>query len=140
MTDPWLDREALRCRIQMSLLDVHSLRSPIEGKVMNQWSSKPQEPGIRRRYTYWIRTDEGDDVTLSLGTGVSGLMVRLNLQSGDRIGQGQPCGFLYFAGVIDVYMPESTRLEVKEGARIDSGTGIIGKLLHKRPNSGAAYP
>lgn len=139
VTDPWLEREAHRCRIHMSLLDVHSLRSPIEGKVMNQWSSKPQEPGIRRRYTYHIRTDEGDDVTLSLGTGTAGLMVRLTLQCGDRIGQGQPCGFLFFAGVIDVYMPESMRMEAKQGDHIDSGTGIIGKLVHKRAN-GAAKP
>lgn len=134
VTDPWLDRKAHRCRIHMSLLDVHSLRSPIEGKVMDQWSSKPQEPGIRRRYTYWIRTDEGDDVTLSLGMGLPALMVRLTLQCGDRIGQGQPCGFLFFAGVIDLYMPESTRLEVRQGQHIDSGTGIVGKLVHQRTN------
>jgi len=137
--DPWLDRKAYRCRIRMSLLDVHSLRSPIEGKVMNQWSSRPEEPGVKRRYTYWIRTDEGDDVTLSLGMGVTTLIVRLSLQCGDRIGQGQPCGFLFFAGLIDLYVPESTRLEVKAGARIDSGTAIIGKLVHMRANGAANF-
>ncbi len=134
IADPWLERQSHRCRIRMSLLDVHSLRSPIEGKVMNQWSSKPRETGIRRRYTYHIRTDEGDDVTLSLGTGLPAVMVRLTLQSGERIGQGQPCGFLFFAGIIDLYVPESTRLEVREGDHVDSGSGIIGKLIHKRSN------
>lgn len=138
VTDPWLERQARKCSINMSLLDVHSLRSPTEGKVMDQWSSEPQEPGIRRRYTYHIRTDEGDDVVLSLAMGALAVMVRLTMTCGDRVGQGQPCGFLFFAGVIELYVPESTRLAVQKGDRIDSGTGIIGKLIHKRISAGAA--
>lgn len=130
VTDPWLDRRAHKCRIRMSLLDVHSLRSPVEGKVMDQWSSEPQEPGIRGRYTYWIRTDEGDDVTLSLGLGILAVIVRLTMQSGDRIGQGQPCGFLFFAGVVDLYLPASTKLAVRQGDYVESGTAVIGKLAH----------
>lgn len=138
VTDPWLERKARRCSIRMSLLDVHSLRSPIEGKVMDQWSSEPEEPGIRRRYTYWIRTDENDDVILSLALGLSAVLVKLTMQCGDRIGQGQPCGFLYFAGLVELYLPEHTRLQVREGDRIDSGTAVIGKLVHNRARDAVA--
>ncbi|MCH9049220.1 MAG: hypothetical protein IH836_09870, partial [Proteobacteria bacterium] len=43
--DPWLsqqgiNRQAKRIRIKMSSLDVYSLRSPVEGKVMEQWAEK----------------------------------------------------------------------------------------------------
>lgn len=128
--DPWMKRQALKCTVRMFLWDVHSLRSPIEGKVMEQWSSRSPEPGVRRRYTYWLKTDEGDDVILSFATGWMGSMLRLALYCGERIGQGQPCGFLFFAGRIEVYMPETTRLEVKSGYHVDSGTAILGKFVH----------
>lgn len=128
--DPWMKRQALKCTVRMFLWDVHSLRSPIEGKVMEQWSSRSPEPGVRRRYTYWLKTDEGDDVTLSFATGWLGSMLRLTLYCGERIGQGAPCGFLFFAGRIEVYMPEATRLEVKPGSHVDSGTAILGKFVH----------
>jgi phosphatidylserine decarboxylase len=128
--DPWMKRQALKCTVRMFLWDVHSLRSPVEGKVMEQWSSRSHEPGIRRRYTYWLKTDEGDDVTLSFATGWLGSMLRLTLYCGERIGQGQPCGFLFFAGLIEVYLPETTRLEVKPGFHVDSGTAILGKFVH----------
>ena len=131
VTDPWLKRQALKCVIRMSVWDVHSLRSPIEGKVMDQWSSRPEEPGIRRRYAYWIKTDEGDDVILSFAMGWLGLLFRLTLHCGERIGQGHPCGHLYFAGLVELYLPEATRLEVKPGLQVNSGTAIIGKFVRK---------
>ncbi|MEJ2760699.1 MAG: hypothetical protein P8126_03980 [Gammaproteobacteria bacterium] len=134
VADPWLERQALKCVIHMSVWDVHSLRSPVEGKVMDQWASRPEEPGIRRRYTYWIKTDEGDDVILSFAMGLSGCLLRLTLHSGERIGQGHPCGHLFFAGQVELYLPEATRLEVKPGLHVDSGTAIIGKFVHKWGN------
>lgn len=137
VTDPWLRRQAVLCRVRMSIRDVHSLRSPIEGKIMDQWSSRDEESGGRRRYTYWIRTDEGDDVVLSFITGWPISLLRLTMHCGDRIGQGQPCGFLLFAGVIEVYLPETSRLEIEAGRRVDSGTAILGRFMHN-PGAGAA--
>ncbi|MEX2354080.1 MAG: phosphatidylserine decarboxylase, partial [Gammaproteobacteria bacterium] len=118
VTDPWLERPAKRCRIKMSFWDVHTLRSPIEGKVKNQWAAASDEPGIKRRYSYWIQTDEGDDVVLSVATGVAGHFTTIKLRCGERTGQGQPCGHLYVAGLIDVLMPENTRVDLKPGDRV----------------------
>lgn len=136
--DPWLKRQAVRCGVRMYLWDVHSLRSPIEGKVMDQWTARNPEPGVRRRYTYWIRTDEGDDVTLSIAAGWLGLLPRIHLYCGERAGQGHPCGFLFFAGLVEVYVPENTRLEVKPGQHVDSGAVILGRLVHNPAAASAA--
>ncbi len=129
--DPWLSRPALRFRLHMSLWDVHNLRCPVEGKVMNQWSSENSEPGFNKRYTYWIRTDEGDDVVFSLLMGQWSPFARLGLQTGERVGQGQPCGFLYFTGAIEVLMPANSRVEKQAGDIVDAGAAILGQFVHE---------
>jgi len=130
VTDPWLNRTAKRYRIKMSFWHIHTLRSPIEGKVKNQWAAGAKEAGVSRRYTYWIQTDEGDDVVLSIATGIFAPFTRINLRCGERTGQGQQCGYLYFCGVIDVLMPERTRTELKVGDKIACGSTILGQLIH----------
>lgn len=130
--DPWLKRPATRCRIRMSFWHVHQLRCPIEGKVRNQWSSNGGgEAGIDRRYTYWIQSDEGDDIVLSIATGALAPFTRITLHCGERAGQGQPCGYLYFAGIIDIYFPENTRMDLKAGQIVDAGSTVLGQLIHK---------
>jgi phosphatidylserine decarboxylase len=128
--DPWLSRSAIKVRIKISAWDAHSLRSPIEGKVMNQWSSSEADSEFRRRVAYWIKTDEGDDILMALGMSAGTKFTRMTIYSGERSGQGQRCGFLYFAGVIDVYLPANTRVSIKAGERVTSGTTILGYFVH----------
>jgi len=132
VTDPWLNRTAKRCRIRMSLFDIHTLRSPSEGKIRNQWFAATEEPGLKRRYTYWIQTDEGDDVVLSVATGNFAPFTMLDLQCGERTGQGQRCGYLYFAGVIDILLPERTRIDLKPGDSVNAGSSILGQLIRHK--------
>jgi phosphatidylserine decarboxylase len=129
VTDPWLNRTAKRCRIRMSFLDVHTLRSPTEGKVRNQWVSNTDEPGLKRRYTYWIQSDEGDDVVLSVAIGPQAPFTRIDLHCGERTGQGQRVGYLYFVGTIDILLPERTRIDLKPGDAVNSGSSIMGQLI-----------
>jgi len=129
VTDPLLERTAKKCRIKMSIWNVHTLRSPIEGKVKNQWTAAGDEPGIKRRYSYWIQTDEGDDIVLSISAGIYSPFVNIKLRCGERTGQGQVCGYLYFAGVIDILVPERTRIDLKAGDRVECGSAILGQLI-----------
>lgn len=132
VVDPWLNRPAKRCRISMSLLNIHTLRSPVEGKVRKQWAAETSEPGLKRRYTYWIQTDEGDDIVLSVATGRFAPFVHVDLQCGERTGQGQRCGYLYFEGAIDLYLPERTRIDLKSGDSVNCGSTIIGQLIRNK--------
>ena len=50
--DHWLKRKTLRVRVKTSIWDIHTLRSPAEGKVINEWSSPCNDNGSNRRYTY----------------------------------------------------------------------------------------
>lgn len=134
--DPWLSRTAIRLRIRISLLDVHILRSPVEGKVVKQWAAEEQAvQGFNRRYSYWIKTDEDDDVVLSILLGKWSMFTRVYFLTGDRLGQGQACGFLYWRGDIEVLMPANARINIKVGDRLESGSAILGSFMH---DSGAS--
>jgi phosphatidylserine decarboxylase len=130
LEDPWLSRSAIRVRIKILPWDVHSLRSPIEGKVMNQWSSCDAESEFERQIAYWIKTDEGDDLLMALGMNSGAKFTRMGLYSGNRAGQGQRCGFMYLTGVIDIYLPENSRVNVKAGQQLMSGTDTLGQFVH----------
>ena len=128
--DPWINRPAIKIRIKMSIWNVHILRSPIEGKVKNQWAADGDESGIKRRYTYWIQTDEQDDVIYSIATEKCSPFIKINLTCGERTGQGQKSGFLYFCGIIDVLIPEQSRLELKIGDLVNSGSTVLAHIIH----------
>lgn len=136
VNDPWLNqrginRQAKRIRIKMSSLDVYSLRSPVEGKVMEQWSEKCKEEKGQRKFAFWIRTDEGDDiVTVFRLSPCAAACFRIYIQSGERLGQGQRCGYLYFGGTVDIYIPENSKLEVEPGQTITSGEDVLAYLVH----------
>ncbi len=139
--DPWmskqgLNRRARRVRLKMSSLNVCSFRSPVEGKVMEQWSEKRKKGNGQRKFAFWVRTDEGDDVvTVFRLKSYASIFFRIYIQSGERLGQGQRCGFLYFGGTVDVFFSEISKLEVDLDQWITSGEGIIAHLIHESPAS-----
>jgi phosphatidylserine decarboxylase len=139
--DPWtrkqgLNRQARRTRLKMSSLGVYSFRSPVEGKVMEQWSEKCDAENGQRKFAFWIRTDEGDDVvTVFRLRTCAAICFRIYIQSGERLGQGQRCGFLYFGGTVDVFIPASSKLEVEAGQAITSGEDILAHIIHENPAS-----
>ncbi len=139
--DPWtskqgVNRRARRIRLKMSVFDVYSFRSPVEGKVMEQWSEKCAAENGQRKFAFWIRTDEGDDVvTVFRLSPYAAICFRIYIQSGERLGQGQRCGFLYFGGTVDVFIPECSKLEIEIGQSIISGEDILAHLIHESPAS-----
>jgi len=134
--DPFLDRPVKCIRLRMTPLDIFSLRSPVEGKVMDQWTRRLTTAGDKGRcYAYWIQTDEGDHVVTSVRLSWPHWRYRFYMQSGERLGQGQRCGFLYFGSVVDVLLPPNVKLEVEEGEKIRSGSSALAVLVHEQPAS-----
>jgi len=128
--DPWPSRRAIGIRISVSFLDIYSLRSPIEGKIMDQWSAQ-DDAGTGHRFAFWVKTDEDDDVVVSVRLkGLAGWRFRFYGHSGERIGHGQRCGYLYFGGTVDVLVPENSKILVKPGDHVASGSGILAQLVH----------
>lgn len=125
--DPYLDRPSTRVSIQMNPYGAYSTRSPVEGKVLEP-PGNPEDPGAP--HGVWLQTDEGDDVVLVMRRGPLNNAPRCYVRFGERVGQGQRCGFIHLGAQIDLYLPESCRTDVSPGDVVRSGSDVIGKIIH----------
>jgi phosphatidylserine decarboxylase len=123
--DPYLDRPAIRVVIQMNSYGVFSTRSPVDGKVLEPPNIPPRVP-----HGVWLRTNEGDDIVLVMSRGRLHSTPRCYVRIGDRVGQGQRCGFIHLGGQVDLYLPESSRTLVTAGDWVQGGSDVIAKLIH----------
>ncbi|HHJ13545.1 MAG TPA: phosphatidylserine decarboxylase [Gammaproteobacteria bacterium] len=126
--DPYLDREARRVVIGMSGIGVYSTRSPVEGKIL-----EPPHAGgpDGQPHGVWLRTDEGDDLVMVMHRGRLHNVPRCYVQIGERVGQGQRCGYIPTGGRVEVYLPTGSRVEVRPGSRVRAGSDVIAYLVHK---------
>ncbi len=127
--DTYLKRRALRIVIRMRWFDVYSLRSPTEGKVADTWyGGADQEHNASA--ILWIRTDEIDDVVTTILGGFWLWKPTCETQSGERVGQGQRCGFMRFGSKVEVMLPQSAIAKVNPGDVVASGESVIANLIH----------
>lgn len=127
--DPYLDREAVRIILSMRGGDVYTTRSPVEGKIMDMLQA-PTEAGASS-HGVWIKTDENDDIVIVMSRGRLHNAPRCFVQCGDRVGQGQRCGFINFGSRVEIYLPVNSRVDVNVGDHIQGGTDLLGVLIHK---------
>lgn len=143
----YLERSAICISIRMNLTSVWSVHSPMEGKVMEQWVAVPHRIGpmvlehetdttafneskVTKAYAQWIQSDEDDDVVLAITIGSRWRQPQCYARSGERVGQGQRCGFVRFGSQVDVLVPESSQIEVHVGDRVQGAASIIAMLVH----------
>ena len=142
--DSWLDRDASRVRIELGGLGIGVLRSPVEGKVMDYWTSAQpyNRPGTVRStgfspncYSIWVRTDEGDDVVFTVSSLRPISRFKLYFAPGERVGIGQRIGFIYFGNIVEVFMPLPSQIQVAAGEAVESGCTVLGRLVRESPQS-----
>jgi len=131
VSDPYLEREAQKVTIAMNLLGIYSARSPTEGKIMKQWhgASASNKVFPAESFAQWIQTDEGDDVVMLVRQRSHLQAPRCYAQSGDRVGQGQRCGFVPLGAAVEVLVPANCRIGVKVGDTVNAGSDIIATLV-----------
>jgi len=80
----------------------------------------------------WVRTDEDDDVAVCVSTHRHSRFKSLSAP-GERVGQGQRNGFVYFATEVTLYLPLNTHTEVASGEPVRAGSSIVATLVHDEP-------
>lgn len=125
--DPYIEREAQRVSIRMHPYGVFSTRSPAEGKMLEPRRSVDQS----LPHGVWLKTDEGDDLVIVMNRGPLRNPPRCYVRFGERVGQGQRCGFITLGSTVDLYLPLNSRIKVKEGDRVHAGADVIAQLVHK---------
>lgn len=128
--DPFLDREAIRITIRLSLFGAYYFRSPVEGTTL-ELSGEAMD--AFHGTVSWIRTDEGDDILVAVSRGLTLGARPCRGSYGERVGQGRCCGTRRLARQVDVYMPVHSRVMVELHARVHAGATVLGKLVHKQP-------
>jgi phosphatidylserine decarboxylase len=133
--DPYLDRDALRIRIQQNLHGEYNVYSPIEAKIQKRWlytSRKGIFPFSNpvSQFALWLKTDEKDDVVVAVKLDFIPRVIHCQVQAGDRLGHGQRCGLIGFGCLFDIYLPTTANSDMKPGQQVKAGSDIIAKLRY----------
>lgn len=136
VTDPWLNRDALKISVFMNVFNVHSNRSPVDGEVRQRW----YHPGAfvnaaldkasveNERNALHIRATAGHDVTCVQVAGLVARRILCYVAEGAQLARGQRYGFIRFGSRVDVYLPPATRVRVTIGDKVSASSTILAEL------------
>lgn len=155
--DPYTQADATLIQLQKGAFDVISTRSPMEGKVVKQWfkplgqeaveelsgrhegnldvivvpqPASPDSALSKVCFAQWIQSDEQDNVVMVVNSENIVFKPHCYAHSGERIGQGQRCGFVLFNASVQVRIPVNSRVEVKIGDHVRGGSDTLATLVH----------
>jgi phosphatidylserine decarboxylase len=131
--DPYVEREAIRIEAVTHWNGPFVLRSPMEGKVLEQWFS-PASKGVDGRpvppmMAMWIRSDEEDDLVMVVTPRSHRPGMSCRAHAGDRVGQGRRCGFIPLGARIEVFLPVNSRVQIQAGQKVSAGDTILAQLV-----------
>ena len=121
--DPYLDRDALKISVFMNVFNVHSNRSPVDGRVVEAWyhpgnflnAALDKASADNERNALHLRTPAGDDVTCVQIAGLIARRILCYVKAGDTLARGQRYGFIRFGSRVDVYLAPSAAPSVAVG-------------------------
>jgi phosphatidylserine decarboxylase len=130
----WQGQGGILIGIEMSILDVHVNRSPVEGTVEQQIYSKGRFKSLRKinalfeneRMTTIIRTDHMRIAVVQIASRLVRRIVSY-VKEGDRVERGERLGMIKFGSQVDVLIPldVSARLCVETGEKVKAGSSIL---------------
>ena len=136
--DPYLEREAIKVSVFMNVFNVHSNRSPVDGRVQKRW----YHPGRfinaafdkasleNERNALWLRTTGGADVTCVQVAGLIARRILCYVREGDGLARGQRFGFIRFGSRVDLYVPKSATITAALGDKVYATSSVIATLAH----------
>jgi len=122
--------EAQTISIRVNSLGTYTARCPAEGKIMDIATDGRKDDVPIGSGGLWVRTDEGDDVTLRFRGNRFGLAPCAFIRYGERVGQGQRCAFLRLTRIAEVQVPLVARLQVEVGQTVSAGSDVLARLPH----------
>jgi len=120
--------------IFLSPLDVHINRTPVAGRVTKvthvPGSFLPafrHESHRNEHSEIWINHDGVEVVTRQV-VGAMARRVVCRVHPGDVLGPGERIGLMKFGSRMDVFMPETAEVLVKQGDQVRGGETVIARL------------
>jgi len=134
--DPYANRESLKISVFMNVFNVHSNRSPVDGKIdkVEYFPGKFVNADLDKAST----ENERNAVVMTAANGqtitfvqVAGLIARRILcyvNAGDSLARGQRYGFIRFGSRVDVYLPLSARPLVVVGEKVSATETVLAEF------------
>jgi len=129
-----LGLEVEKLSIFMSLLNVHVNRFPADGiveqisyehgKFFSANMDKASELNERNRI--FLNTPEAGRILLVQIAGLIARRIVCWVHKGQRVFRGQRLGLIRFGSRVELYVPSTCRIVVKEGQNVKAGETIIG--------------
>ncbi len=134
--DPYLKRDAIKVSVFMNVFNVHSNRSPVDGRVYDEWyfpgkfinASLPKASLENERNALWIKTDNNLDITCVQIAGLIAKRIVCHTKIGEHLVRGQRFGFIRFGSRVDVYLPLNTEVKVNIGDKVYATLTILAEL------------
>lgn len=134
--DPYAGREALKISVFMNVFNVHSNRSPVDGKIekiqyfpgkfVNADLDKASVENERNALT--ITAANGQTVTCVQVAGLIARRILCYSKQGDQLTRGQRYGFIRFGSRVDVYLPLGATPRVVVGDKVSATETILADL------------
>lgn len=120
--------------IFLSPLDVHVNRAPVSGRVTRVTykagkflpAYKPESGTLNEQSEVWVDHD-GRTAVFRQVVGLLARRVVCRVTEGDTLVVGQRVGVMKFGSRMDVFVPPSVAVLVKQGDRVVAGTTVMGR-------------
>ncbi len=134
--DPYANREALKISVFMNVFNVHSNRSPVDGKVekveyfpgqfINADLDKASTENERNAVV--ITAANGQTVTCVQVAGLIARRILCYVNAQEALYRGQRYGFIRFGSRVDVYLPLTARPLVTVGDKVSATETILAEF------------
>lgn len=144
-TDPYRGVNALKISVFMNVFNVHSNRSPIDGKVervdyfkgsfLNAALDKASAQNERNAVLAVTKT--GRPVTFVQVAGLVARRILCYVNAHDLLHRGDRYGFIRFGSRVDVYLPEDATALVAIGDKVSASSTVLATLPLQVPDISA---
>jgi len=125
----------LEISIFLSVFNVHVNRSPVDGVIKSVTFHKGKflaafKPGAmtdNQRNEIEIESDNGI-IRMHQVTGAIARRTICNKKPGDKVKAGERIGLIRFGSRVDLYLPESVKIEIKMNQKVVAGETKLGSL------------
>jgi len=128
--------ERIQLSIFMSPLNVHVNRTPTAGlikyfkyhagKYLVAWH--PKSSTKNERTTMVLSLASGAEILVRQIAGAMARRIKWYVKEGQKIDQGSEYGFIKFGSRLDVFLPLSADIKVRQGQKTRAGKTILAKL------------
>ena len=137
--DPYGQREAILISVFMNVFNVHSNRSPVDGKIeqVQYFPGKFVNADLDKasleneRNAIVLKTSDAQTVTFVQVAGLIARRILCYVKAGDVLTRGQRYGFIRFGSRVDVYLPLDADVKVSIGDKVSATTTILAMLPQK---------